>query len=194
MEAWFDSGPFPCPSRPLKLVFRIGWETPGELIGEGARPVFGRPQATAAESANKSCPASKPRYTGIFHIPVERQRIIKTLRNFVRRMTTICNTFDLFSPRLFEVPAPQVGLIGLETQYEAAESRLKILPRQVAAADTRFAAAVLAQDSHPLASIGKGPSVGRALAEAYQGEIQGPLTRSRIGRQSGAPWRLCQFE
>jgi hypothetical protein len=41
-------GSIPGPSPPLKLVFRIGWETPGELIGEGARPVFDRPQATTA--------------------------------------------------------------------------------------------------------------------------------------------------
>ena len=66
-------GPLPSPSPPLKLAFRIGSETPGELISKVAPPVFGRPQATGPRSANKSCPASKPRYTGIFHIPVERQ-------------------------------------------------------------------------------------------------------------------------
>ena len=36
---------------------------------------------------------SKPRYTGIFHIPVERQRIIKTHKNFVRRVATKCHSF-----------------------------------------------------------------------------------------------------
>jgi hypothetical protein len=37
--------------------------------------------------------AFKTRYTGIFHIHVERQVIIKTHRNFVRRLTTKDHTF-----------------------------------------------------------------------------------------------------
>ena len=46
---------------------------------------FLAPGRPGPEPANKSCPDSKPRYTGILHIPVERQTMIRTYRKFVRR-------------------------------------------------------------------------------------------------------------
>jgi len=64
-----------------------------ELIGEGARSVFGRPRATGPEAANKKCPDSKPRHTGILQTPVESQAMITTHRNFVCRAATKDHTF-----------------------------------------------------------------------------------------------------
>jgi hypothetical protein len=64
-----------------------------ELIGEGARSVFGRPRATGPEAANKKCPDSKPRHTGILQTPVESQIMITTHGNFVCRSAKKDHTF-----------------------------------------------------------------------------------------------------
>jgi hypothetical protein len=68
--------------------------TPGDLIGEGARSMFGRPKGDRDPTRNKKCPDSKPRYTRILQIPVERQAMINTHRNFVIRSTTKTYSFD----------------------------------------------------------------------------------------------------
>jgi hypothetical protein len=53
---------------------------PGELICEGARSVFGRPQVTGPESANKHALPQNHPMLGFFTSPWKGQRIIKTGR------------------------------------------------------------------------------------------------------------------
>jgi hypothetical protein len=62
--------------------------TQGELIGEGARPVFGQPLRATGPEAAKKCPHSKPHCTGILQISVKSQTMIQTHGKFVGRLTT----------------------------------------------------------------------------------------------------------
>jgi hypothetical protein len=68
MEIWFDCGAptLSCPTLKAGVQDWLGYA--GELIGEGARPVFG-PQATGPESANKSCLPQNRVIPGFFTSP-----------------------------------------------------------------------------------------------------------------------------
>jgi hypothetical protein len=68
-------------------------------------PAFIDPRAGRAELAPQMNGArSKPRYTGILQIPVEKQTMIKTHGNFVGRSTTKNYSFD-------STPFPQIATL-----------------------------------------------------------------------------------
>src|SRR5271165_2546644 len=74
----------------------------------------------------------------------------------------------VFSPGSFEVRTPQVRLVRLKAEHQAAKAVLEIFAREMFARTRCLSAAVFTHNQHSLKGVLKSPSVLRAFAKAHK--------------------------